>query len=106
MDKYENSYRQHSQIRSSVSQKLIAALPNVIDAFKLSYNLKDWKKLDTVTENLMNMTAYTNVPELKKAVYNFEKVLSVDRKLETEELKITYEQVIKEGKIVIKNSKN
>ncbi len=106
IDNYENSYRQHSQISSSISQKLMAALPDVLESFKLSHNLKDWNKLETTTYNLMNMTAYTNVPELKKAVFHFQTVLNNDRQLETEAFTVAYKKVIKEAEIVIKNSKN
>jgi len=106
MMNYENSYRQHIQIRSSIGQKLMAALPNVIESFKLSYNLKDWKKLETTTYNPMNMTAYTNVPELKKSVFNFQKALTINRKLETEELTVAYKQVIKQAQNAIEKFKN
>ena len=106
IDKYENAYRQDAQIRSTVSQKLIAALPSVIDSFKSSYNLKSYEKIETVTYNLMNMTAYTNVPLLKQAVYDFAEILDSDREMETEELTVTYKQILKEAQKVIKRFKN
>tara|TARA_B100001996_G_C18626211_1_gene579863 strand:- start:147 stop:443 length:297 start_codon:yes stop_codon:yes gene_type:complete len=98
MDKYKQP--------STLHQLLVAALPTVIDSLKMSYNLEDWERIEKVTYNLMNMTAYTDVPALKQAVYDFSKTLNIDRKLETKTLRTDYERVLKEAQNVIEKFKN